>query len=204
MRVLTVGKSTGYASRAGMALAIALSLGQSAWAQSGTGTSLKDLGAFVGLDTRFGDMAGGFAGFAGAEAALLLKHRMYLGVRGAGLATDNARLTVPGSAANQTLGMGYGGLLIGYLMPVRCMVDVSVDALLGAGGVGAAEAGEDKNWDAIFVFEPTATLELKLARVARIGVGLSYRFIGDATVPGIPESDLRGFAGVARVRIGWF
>lgn len=56
-----------------------------------------DFGGFVELDTRFGDMMGEFAAFAGARLAVRLKNRIYLGVGGEGLATDNARVAVPGA-----------------------------------------------------------------------------------------------------------
>jgi hypothetical protein len=170
---------------------------------SAVGTRISDYGGFVGLDLRFGDVAGKFAAFAGAEAALLMKRRVYAGIRGSGLATDNSRIPAGGSSPGGTLAMGYGGFVLGYIAPTRSLADVSLDFLLGAGGVGLSTAGE-KDWDGVFVFEPSATVELKLLRAARIGLGVGYRFVGDVDVPGVRDKDIRGFTGLVRMRVGRF
>jgi len=160
------------------------------------GTRLRDYGGFVELDTRFGNMMGDFAVFAGARGAVLLKQRVYLGLGGAGLATDNP---VPGSG--ESLGMGYGGLLIGYVVPTSSLMNVTADVLVGAGGLSTRSTD---GIDRIFVFEPTVGLELRLARFARIGLGAGYRYIGSADLPGVQDSDLRGLTGTVSLRAGWF
>jgi hypothetical protein len=149
-------------------------------------------------------MADEFAAFAGLEAALLLKGRVYVGVRGAGLATDNARVPASGSSAGRTLAMGYGGVLFGYVIRTHSLADLSIDALVGGGGIGTTETDSNEDWDAIFVFEPSATVDLKLAPVLRIGVGLAYRFVGDADVVGFRDSAFRGLTGLVRIRAGRF
>jgi hypothetical protein len=171
---------------------------------SALGTRVSDYGGFVGLDLRFGDIASKFAAFAGAEAAVLLKRRVYLGIRGGGLATDNSRIPSGGSAPDETLAMGYGGFLVGYMFPTRSLAEFSLDVLVGGGGVGAAAAGEERDWDGVFVFEPSATLDLKLAPVVRVGIGAGYRFIGDLDVPGLRDTQIRGFTGLIRMRVGKF
>lgn len=37
-----------------------------------------------------------------------------------------------------------------------------------------------------------------------IGIGGSYRLVGDVDVPGLRDADLRGFVGLVRLRLGWF
>jgi hypothetical protein len=160
------------------------------------GTRLRDYGGFVELDTRFGDMMGDFAAFAGARGAVLLKQRLYVGLGGAGLATDN-----PVPESGESLGMGYGGLLIGYVVPTSSLVNVTADVLVGAGGLSTHSTD---GTDQIFVFEPTVGLELRLARFARIGLGASYRYVGSADLAGILDSDLRGVTGTVSLRAGWF
>jgi hypothetical protein len=179
-------------------------LSTTACAQSALGTRAADYGGFVGLDLRFGDMGAEFAAFAGAEAAVLLKQRAYIGVRGGGLTTDNSSLPSTGSSPGGTLAMGYGGLLVGYIVPTRSMVDFSVDALFGGGGVGTTDSDREKDWDGIFVFEPSATVDLRLAPMARIGLGVAYRFVGDVDLVGLRDSDFRGLTGLLRVRLGKF
>jgi hypothetical protein len=159
-----------------------------------------DYGGYVELDNRFGDMMGEFAAFAGARAALRLKQNVYLGLGGLGLATDNR---VPGATPGTThrLQMGYGGFLIGYAVPTKGLVDFTADALIGAGGVSLD--GLDRS-DEFFAFEPSLGVELRLARVVRLGLGGGYRFVGGVDLPGVRDADLRGFTGTASIKVGWF
>jgi hypothetical protein len=169
--------------------------------ESAVGTRLRDFGGFVQLDARFGDMMGEFAAFAGARAAVLLKRRVYIGLGGAGLATDNAVVPGPTPGTTHPIRMGYGGLLIGYVIPTNSFVEITTDVLVGAGGVKLRDVDTD---DAIFVFEPSVGIELNLSRVARLGFGAGYRFVGDTDLPGVEDSDLRGFTGTAAIKVGWF
>jgi hypothetical protein len=184
-----------------MAFAATLNAQEPERQETAVGTRLRDFGGFVELDTRFGDMMGEFAAFAGARGAVRLKQRVYLGLGGAGLATDNAGIPGPIPGSIQPLRMGYGGILVGYVVPTRSLVDVTADVLVGAGGVSIK--GTDSE-DAIFVFEPTVGVDLRLARVARLGIGAGYRFVGDVDLAGIEDSDLRGFTGTVAIRVGWF
>jgi len=167
-------------------------------AESALGTDLADYGGFIGLDTRFGDMRGDFATFVGAEVAIMLRQRVYIGLAGAGMATDP-----PGSNVD----MGYGGLLVGYVLPSSGLVQLTVDALMAGGGLKLADSPatpSEEEWDSLLVFEPALGAEIRLARVARIGFGASYRFVGGADTPGVQDEDLRGFNGTATLRVGWF
>jgi hypothetical protein len=96
---------------------------------------------------RFGDMMGEFAGFAGGRAAVLLKQRVHLGLAGAGLATDNAEVVGPVPGSLRSLRMGYSGILVGYVVPTRSLVDVTADLVVGAGGVHPEGVDDD---DAVF------------------------------------------------------
>jgi hypothetical protein len=169
--------------------------GQAPERQSAIGTDLRDFGGFIGLDGRFGDMGGRFGGFAGAHAAVLLKHRVYLGLTGAGLVSEG-----PG------IDMGYGGLLAGYVVPLPGLVQLTVEAPLGGGAVRHSDPApaRDQDWDDLLVFEPTLGIELQLARVLRLGFGAGYRFVGGSNTPGIDDQDLRGFNGSMTLRAGWF
>jgi hypothetical protein len=172
---------------------------QSPEQESAFSTQARDFGGFVELDTRFGEVMGEFATFAGARAALRLKDRIYLGLGGSGLATDNAQVAIGGST--HRLRMGYGGFLIGYSVPTRELLDVTADVLIGGGGLSLKDVDQD---DAFFVFEPSVGVELRVAPVVRLGLGAGYRFVGDSDLPGVEDSDLRGFTGTASIRIGWF
>jgi len=148
---------------------------------------------------------GEFGAFVGAHAAVLLKNRVYVGVSGAGLATDNATFSPNPQLAPEPISMGYGGMLLGYVVQTPSLLHVTVDALLGAGAVGALRdrRGSDDD-DAVFVFEPSAMVEVNLAPFARVGLGASYRFVGDVDLPGIRDKDLRGVSGAVTIRVGKF
>jgi hypothetical protein len=169
---------------------------------SAIGSDLSGYGGFIGLDTRFGDMMDDFAVFMGAHAALLLKHRVYLGLSGAGLITNHY---APSASTDSAIDMGYGGLLIGYVIPMPGMIQLTADATIGAGGVKLAGQSEtdDEEWDELFVFEPGLSAEIRLARIVRLGL-VGYRYVGAVDTPGLTDADLRGLSGTANVRLGWF
>ena len=162
-------------------------------------SQVHDIGGFFELDTRFGDMRGEFAAFPGARLALRLKDRIYLGVGGSGLATENEAAGPGGSL--QSLEMGYGGFLAGYSVPAQELLNVTADVLVGAGQVTLNGSDQD---DRFFLFEPSLGVELKVAPVVRLGLGAGYRYVGGADLPGVVDADLRGLTGTASVRLGWF
>src|SRR5262245_25751420 len=96
---------------------------------------LSDYGGFAGLDLRLGQAADQFAAFTGAEAALLIKRRAYVGFRGTGLAMGNIEFPTGQSSVTEQLRMGYGGLMLGYTLPAAPLLDFALDVLMGSGGV---------------------------------------------------------------------
>jgi hypothetical protein len=139
----------------------------------------------------------------------LLDGRLTLGGGGMGLATE-----IPAPAAAQVPGerrldleMGYGGGWIEYTFSPLRLVHVSVGALVGGGGVslkfrhgGSYGSGSD----AFFVAEPTVAAELNLARFVRLDLGLAYRWIVGANMPGLSYSDVAGVSGVLALKFGKF
>jgi hypothetical protein len=175
-----------------------------AWAQrseSAFGSRMSDFGGYVELDTRFGNMMGDFAAFAGARAALRLKRHVYLGIGGSGLATDNAQIPGATPGVSHRLNMGYGGFIVGYAVPTREFLDLTADVLIGGGGVSVDGLNQS---DEFFAFEPSVGVELRIAPVLRLGLGASYRFVGGVDLQGVDDSDLRGLTGTASIRLGWF
>lgn len=176
--------------------------------QSAVSLDASDYGGFVSADMRFGDIADDFGVFMGGTLALLLKHRVYLGVRGAGLITDEAVDGSAGTVNDPPIHMGYGGIVAGYVIPTRSLVQFTAETLLAAGGVKLDDDGhvedEDEDWEGVFVFEPVLGAELKLAPIVRLGFGVGYRFVGGVDTPGLEDRDLRGAVGTATLRLGWF
>lgn len=176
--------------------------------QSAVSLDASDYGGFVSADMRFGDMADDFAVFMGGTLALLLKHRVYLGVRGAGLVTEETPRGSTQAVNDPTIHMGYGGVVVGYVIPLPSLVQFTAETLIAAGGVDLDDdadiEGDEEDWEAVFVFEPVLGAELKLAPIVRLGFGVGYRFVGGVDTPGLQDRDLRGAVGTATLRLGWF
>jgi hypothetical protein len=135
---------------------------------------------------------------------LLIKHRAYVGFRGSGLAIGNIEFPTGQSSATERLRMGYGGLMLGYTLPAGPVLDFALDVVMGSGGVRSRNEDGSRKWDPIYVFEPSATVDIKLASLGRFGLGGAYRNVGNVDVPGLRAADLSGFTGFVRVRVGRF
>jgi hypothetical protein len=145
----------------------------------------------------------------GGRGGWLLDGRLTLGGGGMGLASEiaaPAAAQVPGER-RLDLAMGYGGGWIEYTFSPLRLVHVSVGALVGGGGVslkfrhgGSYGSGSD----GFFVAEPTVAAELNLARLVRLDLGVAYRWIVGADMPGLSSSDVAGVSGVVALKFGKF
>jgi hypothetical protein len=145
----------------------------------------------------------------GGRGGWLLDRRLTLGGGGFGLATEiaaPAAAQVPGER-QLDLALGYGGGWIEYTFSPLRLLHVSVGTLIGGGGVslkfrhgGSYGSGSD----GFFVTEPTVTAELNLARFLRLDLGVAYRWIVGADMPGLAYSDVAGFSGVLALKFGKF
>jgi hypothetical protein len=150
--------------------------------------------------------------YVGAEGALLVDHRLAIGLAGYGLAT---RIEGPNDANGdpQRLGFGYGGFVLRYSCVQRRPYYLTVGALVGAGGVAYHPDYDNHNFDrdddvhpdTLFVVEPSVGGHLNLTRWARLGVSVSYRMVtGVDRLTQIEEKDLSGFAYGGNLQLGWF
>jgi hypothetical protein len=144
----------------------------------------------------------------GGRGGWLIDGRFTIGGGGFGLANRiPAPAEVQGAGERLDLELGYGGGWLEYTFrPVR-LVHVSVGALVGGGGVSLRfhrGGSEGSDTDAFFVVEPTVMAELNLARPVRAIVGVSYRVIAGADMPGLSYSDLSGPSAVFAVKFGSF
>jgi hypothetical protein len=86
-------------------------------------------------------------------------------------------------------------------------VHVSLQGLVGAGGVGFEDAEgccTHETADAFFIAEPGANVILNVHKVFRIGLGGSYRFVHDVDLAGLTDESLRGPAGTLTFKFGAF
>jgi hypothetical protein len=146
--------------------------------------------------------------FVGGRGGWLLDGRLTIGGGGFGLAN---RITAPegaGRAGEQLdLQMGYGGGWLEYTFSPLRLLHLSVGTLVGGGELalkfrdgGSYGSGRD----GFFVVEPAAVAELNVAKFVRADLGVAYRWIVGADMPGLSDSDVAGFSLVAVLKFGKF
>jgi len=103
--------------------------------------------------------------------------------------------------------MGYYGLVPEYIFNAQKVVNVSVSALVGGGGLRVKDPGVstmDHNMDVFFVAEPALTVYLNVVKYLRVGLGAGYRFVSGIGTEGLDGSEIGGVFGVLSLQIGLF
>ena len=168
---------------------------------SGTQHDASRFGGYFGTDARITRVKGATGTFVGGEFALLIAHRYVVGFSGLGLASDRARVG-GASGPSQRLGMGYGGIRLGYIARSECRLRPTFDVLVGDASI--AGAGHPREFDRAFVLEPALGLDAPIAAALHLGVAVTYRYVSDVSLVGVRASDLRAFSGQVALRVGRF
>ena len=162
-------------------------------------------GGYGGPRVAYGRVQGHDALQVGGEGGWIINRRFIIGGAGCGLVTNQP---APGTwAATDNLTFGYGGVMLGYTLLPEKLVHATFTALVGAGGLGTRARGSNAATDladSFFVFEPTATIDVNVARFFRWGVAVSYRFVSGVETPGISSADLNGVFGSMILKFGKF
>ncbi len=158
----------------------------------------------------------------GLRGGWIMDHRFTLGIAGYGLVTPvnngnyDAYLVDKGRELydKSRFQMGYGGLLLEPIIAYTSPVHVSLPILIGAGGCGYQTFTDlpsnfDPNtWEddvqAFFVVEPGVDLEINMVKLVRLGLGASYRYTSDVTLPATSKDALNGFNATFSVKVGVF
>ena len=158
----------------------------------------------------------------GARGGWIIDHRLTLGIAGHGLVTPvendayDAHLVGTGRTLfnNSLFQAGYGGLLIEPIIAYRSPVHVSLPIVIGAGGCGYSVYSDlppdfdpltyKDDVQAFFAAEAGVDLEINMVRMVRLGLGASYRYTSDLTLPGTPADALRGFNASMSIKVGVF
>jgi hypothetical protein len=156
-------------------------------------------------------MTGEPAILVGGQAGWIVSRHFLLGGAGYGLATTHSpasELARPEGPSR--LGLGYGGVRVGWIFATEELVHLTAAVLVGGGGVTvmthnlAADRWDTHNSEAFFALEPEVELELNLARNVRLAVTGSYRYVGNTGTVGLQSSDLSGPAGGLVAKFGVF
>jgi len=163
---------------------------------------------------RLSTVAGNTVLLSGLEGGWIINHRFVLGAAGYGLATQNVRN--PSSPLRDSRGrapiveMGYGGVTLGWVQQPMERVHLTVQALVGGGGVTydvgdiAGVRMEDAPNDAFFLTEPSMHAELNVTSFFRVALGAGYRFVSGAQLDGLGDADLRGASASLTLKFGRF
>jgi hypothetical protein len=161
-------------------------------------TALPDdspaFGGYAGLGLRYSRMLGRDSLLVGIELALLLDHRLALGVAAYGGSEQP-----PYGGGSVT--MGYTGLLLRYHWLFDSPLWVSASVLAAAGDISrGSDAG--RIHDTIFVFEPVVSAHVLVTRFFRFGLDVGYHW--SAGVDSFDHIDFRFFLAGLHLQAGWF
>ena len=145
--------------------------------------------------------------FMGGYGGWFINHTFMIGGGGYGLVNE-VKAPVSGEHG-ETLyfEMGYGGLVFEYVNKSHRLVHLTINTLLGGGGIGYRSSVE---WpfnyidDSFFIIEPSICVELNIAAHFRMGLGLGYRYIDGVNLPGITDEDLTGVIANFNLKFGAF
>ena len=171
----------------------------------------RPVGGFGGLRLRFAGVGNDFGFFMGGGGGAIFAGRFMIGGEGLGMvafAGSAGTRTINGERKTLALTMGYGGLKLGWIFARARFLDFAILALVGGGGAAIDDAPRPESpyidSTRMFVAEPEAVMYIKVARVFRLGVSASYRFVAHQRWGGPSGASLMGPAGAIILDWGLF
>ena len=145
----------------------------------------------------------------GGEGAWIIGHSFLLGGGGYGLVTNTDAPDLARSPlGTSSLGFGYGGVRVGYIIAPHDLFHVVASVLVGAGSVQIIEHLDSDTRTyrsaSMFALEPDVALEVNIAHWIRAGIDGSYRYMPGSGIPGLSASKMGGPAAGVLVAFGWF
>jgi hypothetical protein len=164
-------------------------------------------GGFGGPELKITSINKETAVLMGGRGGWIINHTFSLGGAGYGLVTNvHSRNT---DSVHQFIQMGYGGLDLEYIASSNDLIHLSMELLIGAGGIGFkndVDAIVDHHpiMESFFVLEPSVHANLNVTRFFRIAGGVSYRYINGVKSPVSTNTDMTGLSGVFTLMFGKF
>lgn len=168
-------------------------------------------GGYGGLEVKFGEINGEWEVFVGGRGGWIINHQFVLGGAGYGMATEGE--TNPGTINpfnNELFEMGYGGVLLAYINNSHKLIHLTVETLIGGGGISYYNDGNhiylDSEFDddAFFIVEPGVNFELNISRKLRFATGASYRITSGVEYLDLEDGDISGPAINLMLKFGKF
>jgi hypothetical protein len=172
------------------------------------------VGGYGGVSAAYTRMLDRHGTMLGLEGALLIDHRLSLGLAGHGFSRTPAG-PADADGAPREFAAGYGGFVGRYAFFTRSPVYASVGLLVGGGVVVLQRDwdGERSHYDnpdrdeaeadGFFVVQPELSLHANLTRWMRLGLACGYRVTSGVQRLGLSESDLNGPVVGGNVQFGW-
>ncbi len=173
-------------------------------------------GGYGAPELKVGPINGETSLFVGGRGGWIIGHKFVLGGAGYGLTTNNTFMEdladkPIGVGADSTrtidIGMGYGGLLLEYILFPKSAIHLSFPLIIGAGGstLNAKKYQDSSNlnpneWalydyvesSGFFLLEPGINVELNMAKFFRLTAGANYRYISGTNLQRLSDNDLSG------------
>ncbi|PLX32947.1 MAG: hypothetical protein C0600_01325 [Ignavibacteria bacterium] len=182
-----------------------------------------DHGGFGALVIKGTQIADEPALLMGMYGGWLIDHQFMIGIGGYGLvnmipASRLAEQVYNFDGDRMAIGLGYGGLMLEYIVAPTKLLHLNVQTLIGAGSATYMydwydecdddfwndDAWDDRH-DLFFVLEPAVHAELNLTTWFRIAGGVSYRYItGMNRLADLNNNDLSGISGNLSLKFGAF
>lgn len=172
------------------------------------------IGGYGGVDVAYTRMFGQDGALVGAQGALLINHRLSLGIAGYGW-TNPQRGPANALGTERRFQTGYFGGTLRYSFLQHSPVYLTVGGLIGGGAIVLApdeDEGDDdldddidrEDVDVYAVFQPDVTLHANLTHWMRVGLTGGYRFTAGVDRFGFSDSDANGVVVGAHVQFGRF
>jgi hypothetical protein len=169
-----------------------------------------DVGGYGGLDVAYSRMFGRDGVVAGAQGAVLINHRLALGIAGYGWSNPLDGPAAPNGDARR-FETGYGGFTAHYSVYFdQLPIYFTVGALVGAGAIDLTDENhsdgfEDRASEDVFaVFQPDVAVHANLTKWMRVGLTAGYRLTSGVDHLGFQESDVNGLMVGGQIQFGAF
>lgn len=172
-----------------------------------------DHGGFGGPSVMLTQINGEGHVLVGGRGGWIINHTITIGGGGYGLSTEfSAEIETQSTGlVNALLNFGYGGFEMGYIHRSERITHFDFHILIGSGAVswrengsGGIDTADEYYQDGFFVLEPSAMLEINIVKWMRANLGVSYRYINNAAIPQIKESNLTGPSLLLGLKFGSF
>ena len=161
-------------------------------------------GGYGGLVFKYSKVNGDYRTFVGARGGWVINHVFVVGLAGYGL-VDEYDDDWWFYNIDSNLHMGYGGLMLEYIVHPHRLVHLSTSLLIGGGsyGYGSNWLDYDSHHDNFFVLEPEMNMMLNITNYFRMGFGVGYRFIDNDNSLVLDDKDLSGLSLTLTFKFGY-